>query len=170
MDTEGGCRSKRRLNVSSRSPPRDLWTEVTRGVYCVASVTLLWLQSLCLSLSLSLAGLLPLFSFSFSLSIKLSRSSLADSQVHANPPSYIQQTPSIYSFELDKVRKRGEKADSLRCRCVNFPPATPTAFLLNPASQSLFGLKALSIPSLISGLIVPSLLHSSLAIERLLGK
>lgn len=37
------------------------------------------------------------------------------SQVHASPPSYIQQTPSIYSFELD-----GSKGKVAGCRCVNF--------------------------------------------------
>jgi len=40
------------------------------------------------------------------------------SQVHASPPSYIQQTPSIYSFELD-----GSKGKVAGCRCVNFSNA-----------------------------------------------
>lgn len=141
-------RSRWRLNVSSRSPPRDLWSEVTGGVYCAASVTLLWLcrpsshsparlslslsfsspLSLCLSLaqSFALSLSLPLFltllpfrrrlSFSFRRSFVRSFSKL--SQVHASPPSYIQQTPSIYSFELD-----GSKGKVAGCRCVNFSNA-----------------------------------------------
>ena len=103
------------------------------------------------SVSLSLQSVF-FFQLSFSPSLSDTRSFirvLSDSQVHANPPSYIQQTPSIYSFELDEVRKekkrewvRGGKGSySLRCYCVNFPEATPTAFLLNPASPSLFGRK-----------------------------
>lgn len=38
-------------------------------------------------------------------------------QVRANPPSYIQQTPSIYSFELD-----GSKGKVAGCCSVNFRP------------------------------------------------
>ena len=39
------------------------------------------------------------------------------SQVRASPPSYIQQTPSIYSFELD-----GSKGKVAGCCSVNFRP------------------------------------------------
>ena len=161
----GGCefekrmRSRWRLNVSSRSPPRDLWSEVTGGVYCAASVTLLWLCSLApstllhpllsfhlsLSLSFSVLFLFPrsdLLSLSLSLSLwsvcsrfifpRISSPSLFPvplvrsfvrslvaraSQVRASPPSYIQQTPSIYSFELD-----GSKGKVAGCCSVNFRP------------------------------------------------
>lgn len=63
-------RSRWRLNVSSRSPPRDLWSEVTGGVYCAASVTLLWL---CRPSPRTLPG--PIFSLArSSLAATLSRS------------------------------------------------------------------------------------------------
>jgi len=68
--------------------------------------------SCCHSFSLSYssaAGFLSLSARSFI------RSFSKLSQVHANPPSYIQQTPSIYSFELD-----GSKGKVAGCRCVNF--------------------------------------------------
>lgn len=149
-------RSRWRLNVSSRSPPRDLWSEVTGGVYCAASVTLLWLctepsshspgSTLALSpsslLTVSLSLSLPLFltlrlpfrrrlSFSFRRSLVRSFSKL--SQVHASPPSYIQQTPSIYSFELD-----GSKGKVAGCRCVNFSNAElSTSRLFRPHPPTL---------------------------------
>jgi len=141
-------RSRWRLNVSSRSPPRDLWSEVTGGVYCAASVTLLWLcrpsshspalLSLLLPLFLALLPFRRRFSFSFRRSLVHSfvcsfvRSFSKLSQVHASPPSYIQQTPSIYSFELD-----GSKGKVAGCRCVNFNNAelsTSRLYFLVPLS------------------------------------
>lgn len=63
--------------------------------------------------------------FSFHLSTNLSSPPLpprsfvvrCSLQVRANPPSYIQQTPSIYSFELD-----GSKGKVAGCCSVNFRP------------------------------------------------
>lgn len=97
------------------------------------------LSHLALSFSFLLLLLLPLaplsrtFSlshvFSFHLSTNLSSPSLSPPpsccsfvvrcslQVRANPPSYIQQTPSIYSFELD-----GSKGKVAGCCSVNFRP------------------------------------------------
>ena len=54
-----------------------------------------------------------LFALSFPLPLVRSTSS----QVCASPPSYIQQTPSIYSFELD-----GSKGKVAGCCSVNFRP------------------------------------------------
>lgn len=56
------------------------------------------------------------------------------SQVHASPPSYIQQTPSIYSFELD-----GSKGKVAGCRCVNFSNAelSTSHLLLSHATSRL---------------------------------
>lgn len=50
-------------------------------------------------------------------------------QVRANPPSYIQQTPSIYSFELD-----GSKGKVAGCCSVNF---RPLKYLVSSLSLSL---------------------------------
>lgn len=157
------------MNVSSRSPPRDLWSEVTGGVYCAASVTLLCLRTVSLRppsttlprpLALSFSFLPPLppppvpsrtFSLShvflvpsfheslFALSFLLSSPSprhlvrsfvvRCSLQVRANPPSYIQQTPSIYSFELD-----GSKGKVAGCCSVNF---RPLKYLVSSLSLSL---------------------------------
>ena len=90
-------------------------------------------RSLSLSSSSSSSSLSRTFSlshvFSFHLSTNLSSPSLSPPspacsfvvrcslQVRANPPSYIQQTPSIYSFELD-----GSKGKVAGCCSVNFRP------------------------------------------------
>lgn len=118
-------RGLKKQNVSSRSLPRDLWSDVTGGVYCVASVTL---APVSVSFLFSLAST---FAFSYPILVSLVSSSVQSFSVQANPPSYIQQTPSIYSFELDGVRKgecrsggRGKGKRKRSYRCVNFPRAT----------------------------------------------
>lgn len=75
--------------------------------------------------------------FSFHLSTNLSSPPLpprsfvvrCSLQVRANPPSYIQQTPSIYSFELD-----GSKGKVAGCCSVNF---RPLKYLVSSLSLSL---------------------------------
>lgn len=61
-------------------------------------------------------------SFGVSFPLRLVRSS--SSQDRASSPSYIQQTPSIYSFELD-----GSKGKVAGCHCVNFQPLKQPVFL-----------------------------------------
>lgn len=70
------------------------------------------------SLAATLSHSPPLPPTAFFLFPSLVRSFSKLSQVHASPPSYIQQTPSIYSFELD-----GSKGKVAGCRCVNFSNA-----------------------------------------------
>lgn len=133
---------------------------VSLSVHHPSSPPSLSLSHLALSFSFLLLLLLPLaplsrtFSlshvFSFHLSTNLSSPSLSPPpspacsfvvrcslQVRANPPSYIQQTPSIYSFELD-----GSKGKVAGCCSVNFrplkylvsslPPSLPRTLCLYP--------------------------------------
>lgn len=104
-------RSRWRLNVSSRSPPRDLWSEVTGGVYCAASVTLLWLcrpssrspdlLSLLLPLFLALLPFRRRLSFSFRRSLtrsftrSLVRSFVLQALVGSRQPAVIHTTDAL---------------------------------------------------------------------------
>jgi len=98
----------------------------------------LYSPSCCHSFSLSYPSAVGFLSLSAARSLTRSfvrsfvRSFSKLSQVHASPPSYIQQTPSIYSFELD-----GSKGKVAGCRCVNFNNAelsTSRLYFLVPLS------------------------------------